>query len=243
MWLKNNIIPLKEIKLLKQIEKQLEERGYTPQIRKAIRNSKICIIDDKIEDLKSLIEGLRSEGFTHLVEMNRIESLNILIEGDYDLIILDLTGVATEISSDDGIGILAELKKVEPALPVLVVSGATTAPILAKKLSLADSIRAEPVLPADLAADVENLLKYRKDEFWGALSILKELRRLQPELAEKLKLNEKIKLKISSYYLKKDLKNSNHNIVRKMIKISGIVLRLGTLTMKIVEITKGFSAT
>lgn len=228
--------------MLKQIEKQLEERGYTPRVRRAIRNSKICIIDDKIDDLKSLIEGLRGEGFTNLVEMNRISSVNELIEGEYDLIILDLTGVASEISSEDGIGILAELKRIEPALPVLVVSGATTEPILAKKLSLADSIRAKPVLPADLASDVENLLKYRKDEFWGALSLLRELRRLNPELNDKLGFYNKIKLRILQYYIQKDLQKSNHKIVHKMLKVGDIVANFGALTLKIVKIAKGFSA-
>lgn len=227
--------------MFKEIERELDKRGFSLKTRNAIRNSKICIIDDKIEDLRSLIDGLKKEGFSHLIEKNKITSVNEIVESEYDLIILDLIGVANEISKEDGIGILEELKRKEPSLPILVVSGETTEPVLAKKLSLADSIRSKPVKSADLAADVESLLKYRKDDYWGALSILKELRKLHPELRERLNYIDKFKLYILQKSIKKKIIKADSNIGKKLLSVSKIVYDLGTFTLKIVKIVKGLS--
>ncbi|MFA6598733.1 MAG: response regulator [Ignavibacteriaceae bacterium] len=226
--------------MLNKIEENLIKRGFTPNVRNAIKNSKICIIDDGIQDLKSLIKGLKAEGFSNLVEKKKVNSVNELLQEDYDLIILDITGVAKEISAEDGIGVLSELKRHNPALQVLVVSGSSFSPELSQKLSQADLIRNKPVLPSDLSADVEELLKFRKDEYWAALSILKELRHLQPDILEKLKFFEKIKLRILQFRITKNLETFDSSIANKFIKIADIVTKLGTIGLRVVKISQGF---
>ncbi len=62
--------------MLDKIENNLIQRGFAPSIRASIKNSKICIIDDGINDLKSLIKGLKSEGFSNLVEKKQVHSIN-----------------------------------------------------------------------------------------------------------------------------------------------------------------------
>ncbi len=226
--------------MLEKIEQNLIKRGFTPNVRNSIKNSKICIIDDGIQDLRSLIKGLKSEGFTNLIEKKKVHSINELLQEDYDLIILDITGVAKEISAEDGMGVLSELKRNNPALQVLVVSGSSFSPELSQKLSQADLIRNKPVLPSDLAADVEELLKYRKDEYWAALSILRELRKLQPDIAEKLKLFEKIKLRILQFRITRNLETFDSSIANKFIKIADIITKLGTIGLRIIKISHGF---
>ncbi|AQT68844.1 osmolarity response regulator [Anaerohalosphaera lusitana] len=164
------------------LENALKRYGREADLRKAIRNARICIIDDQIDHLKSFVRGLNDEGFTNLVQKTHIESINELLENDYDLIVLDLQGVADGISADDGIGVIASLKESDPAMPILVVSGTNTSPDKSKIINQADLIRIKPVLPGDLASDIEDILKNRKSQYWGALAVLKELHKIKPEV-------------------------------------------------------------
>lgn len=234
------IIKTKRSFMLQQIEKNLIKRGFAPSVKEAIKNSKICIIDDGVHDLRSLIKGLKAEGFNNLVEKKKVTSINELLRENFDLVILDITGIAKDISAEDGIGVLMELKRNNPALQILVVSGSTFTPELSQKLNQADLIRNKPVLPTDLAADVEELLKFRKDEYWAAFSILKELRYLQHEISDKLGFWEIIKLKILQFRITKNLESFDSSVTNKLIKVAEIITKLGTISLRIVKISQGF---
>ena len=225
--------------MLKELEKELNGRGYTSEVRRLIRNAKICIIDDKIDDLESFIDGLKTEGFTNLIEKSHVESINELVENGYELIILDLKGVAEDISADDGIGVLDVLKQSAPALPILVISGTTTSPDKARILNQADLIRTKPVLPADLASDVEEILKMRKDPYWAGLAVLKELHRLKPEIASNLTWVEQIQLWWLQRTIIKKIEKHGDNIISKILKVASIVEKLGSLTIRILTIANG----
>jgi DNA-binding response OmpR family regulator len=227
--------------MLQELEQKLSQHGFSTDVRKAIRNAKICIIDDQIEHLRSFIEGLKKEGFTNLIEKNHVGSVNELLDGGYDLIVLDLKGVAEDISSDDGIGVVDSLNKSDPALPVLVISGSTTSPAKAKILSQADLIRTKPVLPADLASDVEDILKTRKDPYWSALTILKELERVKSGITSNLTFMDKIKLWWLQRAIIKKIDKHEDGILPKILKIASIVEKFGSITARIVTIAKGIS--
>lgn len=224
------------------LETRLEEHGLSPEVRKAIRNAKICVIDDQLDHLESFLEGLRKEGFSNLTKLNQVTSVNDLLSSDYDLIVLDLSGVAKGVAEDDGIGVLGMLKRADPGLPVLVVTGSTTPPDLAHTLSLADAIRMKPIMPADLAADVEALLKIRKDMYWASLAILRELKRMRSEFAEKLGFWDKMKLRFYQYKLQKNLEDRAPGIVMRITKIAGILVNVGSLGIKIVSIANGLAS-
>ncbi len=228
--------------MLKELEQELSQRGFTPDVRKAIRNAKICIIDDQIEHLKSFIDGLKKEGFTNLVQKNCVESVNELLESGYDLIILDLKGVAEDISAEDGIGIIETLKQSNPTLPVLIISGTTTTPDKASILSQADLIRTKPVLPADLASDVDDILKTRKDLYWSAFAVLKELKRIQPEISQDLSIPDKIRL----WFLQRSIINKvikhDESVASKVLKVASVVGKLGSIAIHITTIAKGIGS-
>lgn len=227
--------------MLKELEKELNRRGYTPEVRKLIRNAKICIIDDQIEHLRSFIAGLKKEGFTNLVEKSHVESINELVESDYELIILDIKGIAEDISSADGVGVLESLKQSAPALPILIISGTTTSPDKAKILSQADLIRTKPVLPADLAGDVEDILKTRKDPYWSALAVLQELQRIKPEITHDLNFIDKVRLWWLQRAIIRKIKKHEDDVISKVLKVSSIVGKLGSLAIRIVTIVKGLN--
>lgn len=227
--------------MLKELEKELSRRGCSQEVRKAIHNAKICIVDDKIDDLRSFMDGLKKEGFTNLIEKTHVESVNELLESGYELIVLDLKGVAEEIFANDGIGVIEALKHSDPALPILVISGTTTTPDKAKILSQADLIRTKPVLPADLASDVEDILKTRKDMYWSALIVLKELQRIQPEVVHDLDYTSRIKLWWLKRQIVAKIRNCDQGVISKVLKVASIVEKLGSLAIRIVAIAKGLS--
>lgn len=227
--------------MLTELESELNKRGFPPKVRISIHNAKICIIDDKIDDLRSFMDGLRKEGFTNLIEKTHVESVNELLEGGYELIVLDLKGVAEDISAGDGIGIIETLKDKDPTLPILVVSGTTTTPDKAKTLSQADLIRTKPILPADLASDVETILKSRKDPYWGALTVLKELQRIWPQIASELTFMDKIKLWWLQRVIATKIRNYDQHVVSKVLKLALIIKKVGSLAIRINAIAHGIS--
>lgn len=226
---------------LRAIEKQLESRGYSEDVREAIRNARICIVDDRIEDLKSLTQSLRAEGFNNLLEFSRVGSVDDLIARRFDLVILDLTGVAAEISTDDGIGVLEHLKTTQPTLPVLVVTGTTTPPSKVATVNRADLIRSKPVKALELVSDVEQLLRPYKDQYWAAFEMLKELRRVDSDLQGELSLTQRGWLWWRRRQLSKRLVSQEGSTVDAIVSIGSLVKDTGTTALKIVAIAKKFT--
>jgi DNA-binding response OmpR family regulator len=226
---------------LEKLEDLLSSRGFPPDTRKAIKNAKICIVDDKLEDLQSFVDGLKTEGFTNLIEMAEVSSVDAILQQQFDLVILDLAGVAQGTLKDDGIGVLENLKRAEPWLPILVVTGSSFEIEHSKVLSAADLARSKPILPSDLAADVELLLRYKKDAFWAALDMLKELRKLSPEISDHIGWIPRFKLAYYRYRVTKDLENNSKTVTDRLLKIAAVVNPLGSAALRIQQIAKGFS--
>jgi len=221
---------------------KLESKGISQEIRTAIRSSKICIIDDQISDLKSMTSALKKEGFNNIIEMNKVVSIESILNERFDLIVLDLGGVATEISKDDGYGVLARLKELEPALPILVITGSTTPPDKLTTVNKADLIRSKPVYPAELASDVDLILKTSKDEFWAGIELLTELIKINHKIMTDLPLFERIKLYFHKRAIIKKITNEDKDIIANIIKISRITAKLGSASLKISRIAHGLGA-
>ena len=225
---------------LRLLESELDRRGLSSSVRTAIRNAKIAVIDDHIEDLKGVLDGLRAEGFNNLVEMRGVSSVNALLELDFDLIILDLVGIASGISAHDGVGVLTAIKKADPVLPVLVVSGNAITPNVARQLNEADLIRSKPVRPVELAQDVSELLRVKKDEYWAGVAVLNELHRLQPDIREKLSWQHRLMLGWHVHRLSKQIASGSPGILHRLLRITDIVSRLGTVALRVTKLGAGF---
>jgi DNA-binding response OmpR family regulator len=224
-------------KELKKIEIDLYDRGLPELIREAIRKSRICIIDNALDDLKSLHDNLKKEGFNNLEKHKSAPSINKILSSHYDLIILDLNDVANEITEEDGIGVLKMLKERQPTLPILVVTGQRISPDDHPALSNADLIRKKPILAADLASDVETILKMSRDRFWGALSILRELNKIDIELKKEIGFVKRAQLHYVRKSIEKKLTHREEDIIDKIRKLSSILKNTGTLTHRIIQIS------
>jgi len=223
-------------KEIKKIESELHENGLPEHVRQEIRKAKICIIDNAIDDLKSLHDNLKKEGFNNLEKFKSAPYINKILTSHYDLIILDLNDVANEITEDDGVGVLKLLKEREPYLPILIVTGQRISPENQLILNKADLIRKKPILAADLASDVEAILKNTHDKFWASISILKELNSIDIELRKKISLIKRIKLHFFRKSMEKRLINREEDIVDKINKIANLLKGLESITGRIIQI-------
>ena len=223
-------------KEIKKIESELHENGLPEHVRQEIRKAKICIIDNAIDDLKSLHDNLKKEGFNNLEKFKSAPYINKILTSHYDLIILDLNDVANEITEDDGVGVLKLLKEREPYLPILIVTGQRISPENQLILNKADLIRKKPILADDLASDVEAILKNTHDKFWASISILKELNSIDIELRKKISLIKRIKLHFFRKSMEKRLINREEDIVDKINKIANLLKGLESITGRIIQI-------
>ncbi|MGY6630090.1 MAG: response regulator [Wenzhouxiangella sp.] len=168
---------------LRDLEEVLRKKPVDRESDKRIRGSKIAIIDDEADALKSMINGVRREGFTNIEIITSVHSVYDLLNKDFDLIVLDLKGVASKQFKDDGVTVLSEIKNRAPEIPVLVLSGSTLSPNLSYELSRADRILTKPIRPGNLAAEIRETLMPQKDIYWATFKLLKELENLSEHSA------------------------------------------------------------
>lgn len=224
-------------KELKKIEIDLHDSGLPESVRQEIRKCRICIIDNALDDLKSLHDNLKKEGFNNIEKHKSAPPINTILNSHYDLIILDLNDVANEITEEDGIGVLKMLKERQPSLPILVVTGQRISPDDHPALNNADLIRKKPILAADLASDVETIMKLSRDKFWGALSILRELNKVDIELKKEIGFFKRLQLHSVRKSIEKKLTHREEDIVDKIKKLASILKSVGTLTHRIIQIS------
>lgn len=206
-------------KELKKLEIQLIDNGLTESQLREIRKSKICIIDNEVEDLKSLHDSLKLEGFSNLKKFKKSPPINDILSEHYDIILLDLNDVANEITELDGLGVLQLLKERSPSLPILVITGQNTPPELREIINMADLVRKKPVLAADLANDVDTILRYYHNKFWASILLLKELNKIDIELQKELGFFQKLKLHYLRKRLEKKLIKKEEDIISKLEKL------------------------
>lgn len=225
---------------LKKIEVDLYDIGLQELIRRRIRNSKICIIDNEFEDLKSLHDGLKKEGFTNLEKFKKSPPINDILSSHYDVILLDLNDVAQDISEEDGLGILKLLKQREPLLPILVVTGQKISPEVQPIISLADLVRKKPVYASDLANDVDTLLKSYHDKFWASLLLLKELNTIDIELKKELSFLKRLQLHLTRKSIEKKLTSREEDIIIKLEKLLKLLKSTHSISNTITKLSLNF---
>jgi len=120
---------LKKIKIPMNIE----------EIKKRVR---IVVVDD--ED-SFPVKLFKSEGYS-IDKWNKVTDVTYgkLESGFYDIIVLDIKGVAKDISSDDGLGVLESIKEKNPAQIIIAYSQYTYDLSKAHFWELADEKIAKP---------------------------------------------------------------------------------------------------
>jgi len=77
----------------------------------------ILIVDDEKNYLVILEALLAPEGYEVITEHNPINALRLIKETDFDLVITDM-----KMPKMDGIELLDEVKKIDPEVPVIIMT-------------------------------------------------------------------------------------------------------------------------
>ncbi|MCU0597662.1 MAG: sigma-54 dependent transcriptional regulator [Desulfobacterales bacterium] len=120
----------------------------------------ILIVDDETSILKTLSGILSDEGFETITASNGYEALKILDSESPDLVLLDIW-----MPGIDGIDTLKEIKKIQPATPVVMITGHGTieTAVNATKIGAFDFIE-KPISIDKVIVAINNALNFRRLE-------------------------------------------------------------------------------
>jgi two-component system nitrogen regulation response regulator NtrX len=120
----------------------------------------ILVVDDEVTILDSLSGILSDEGFEVLTASNGYEALKIIEEESPDLVLLDIW-----MPGIDGIETLREIKRTNPFLKVVIISGHGTieTAVRATKLGAYDFIE-KPLSIEKVVVTINNALNFRRLE-------------------------------------------------------------------------------
>ena len=146
--------------------------------------SRILIAEDEPNIVRFLARGLQAQGYATTAAADGEAALYLAETGEFDLMLLDLG-----LPRLDGLGVLAELRRSEVRLPVIVLT-ARSAPgdIVAGLDGGADDYMSKPFRLAELLARVRVRLRpdHAREEFLlrtGGLSL--DLRTRQAQVADR----------------------------------------------------------
>ena len=127
----------------------------SPTIDQLKAKARVLVVDDQTFEY---LPALKKEGLD-VKWVKDIASTVAIEQGDYDVVLLDLHGVATSISPKQGIGALMQIKRGSPAQMLIAYSSASWNVTDSRELELADAIldKAQAAFP-DFRQSVVKLL-------------------------------------------------------------------------------------
>lgn len=118
------------------------------------KRTRIVVIDDEESFPISLFQD---EGYS-IDKWQTVKDFNKLENGFYDIIVLDIKGVAKHISEDDGLGVLENLKRRNPAQIIISYSQHSYDLSKIKFFQLADENIAKPSDYLKIKSIIDNLI-------------------------------------------------------------------------------------
>lgn len=186
---------------------QIEITKAQVDIEELKKRLRIVVIDD--ED--SFPVKLFQEAGYSIDKWDSVENYSKLESGFYDIIVLDITGIAKHISENDGLGVLEDLKRYNPTQIIIAFSQHSFDLSKAKFWQMADDHIAKPSDFLKIKRVINNLIetKFTSHRYLNSIEELIE--------HSNLSLNEKNNTK---KYLSNTF-NSNKKIDKdKLIEIS-----------------------
>jgi len=205
---------------------QVSAKPSLPALLKLVR---VLVIDDDPNSFP--IKALQSEGYS-IEYWPNVENVGRLENGEFDIIILDIKGVATQWSSQDGLGVLEHLKKRNPAQIIVAFSGETFDLNATRFFKLADETLPKPVDALKCKQVIDGMLEtsFTIQHFWAGISKIlaadgasdKAIRAVEERIVEAIDRNGKVE----SAYFHALVKTMDHALVlasltESILKLSG----------------------
>jgi two-component system nitrogen regulation response regulator NtrX len=125
-----------------------------------VKRENILLIDDEEIILGTVGDDLREEGFSVVQANNGAEGLRQFRAGEFDLVISDLM-----MDEVDGFGVLREIKRASPAIPVIIITGYPSSKAAKEALILgASDIIIKPSGPGEIFKVISRQIEISKNE-------------------------------------------------------------------------------
>lgn len=195
-----------------------------PSVDVLRKRTRILVIDD--DENSFPFEIMRNEGYA-IDYWPKVQNLSRLEGGEYDIIVLDIGGVAKEYTHEDGLGILEHLKDANPAQIVVAFSGQTFDLSKNRFWRLADDSLSKPVDATRCKRMLDSLIenKMTLSHYWGA--VIEVLKREQVSDKNIAQIEDRLARAIES----KDT-DKVCDILRSACKKADLALRLASVGMK-----------
>lgn len=190
------------------------------------KRTRIIVIDDEDSFPISLFltEGYAIDKWEKVVDYCKLEN------GFYDIIILDIRGIAEEFSDDDGLGVLVDLKEKNPAQIIISFSQFGYDLNKVKFFQLADENISKPSDFLKIKKIINNLIlnQFKPERYINALNLLlrknnidrKNIRKLNIEIAKAIK-----KRQIPNWAKLFDFLADNTDLMMKSISLTKTILK------------------
>ncbi|WP_313803520.1 hypothetical protein [Flavobacterium sp.] len=203
--------------------KQLETSSSFEELKRLTR---IVVIDD---ENSFPVQIFQDEGYS-IDKWDIVKDYNKLENGYYDIIVLDIKGVAQHISENDGLGVLQSLKKQNPAQIVISYSQHSYDLSKIQFFQLADENIAKPSDYLKIKSIINNLIssKFKSERYISALTHTLQANHVNPKDIEKYNfiLAKSIKSKKNPDW-DKSLEFIEHrpDLVKQTISLSKTILK------------------
>lgn len=118
------------------------------------KKSKILLVDDEVNCLRSVKDVIDLEGFECLTANSGFAALEIFARNDIDIVVTDI-----RMPNMNGIELLKKIKERKPSTPVLMLTGYGSIEDAVNSIKLgAYNYILKPVNVADLLADIQDIL-------------------------------------------------------------------------------------
>jgi hypothetical protein len=190
------------------------------------KRTRIVVIDDEDSFPVSIFEN---EGYS-INKWDTVKDYHKLESGFFDIIVLDIKGVAKHLSQDDGIGVLVDLKEKNPAQIIISYSQHSYDLNKVKFFQLADDNIAKPSDYLKIKRTIDNLIatKFKPDRYITALNNLLRSNNLSEKDITKV-VNEisKAITKKESPNISKTLSsiNGKSDLIKQVISLSNTILK------------------
>jgi len=189
------------------------------------KRARILVIDD---DPSAFPHKLLSKEGYNVIYWKTLQNLRDLENGEYDIIVLDIHGIApSDVSTTAGLGVLTHIKKYNPAHSVVAYSGHRSDLSHADFWNIADDYLGKPSSLLDCKEKIDSLLEKKFTANYYA-NVLKQILREHG-------VSEKQITTLESAVVKKN-KTGTPLSEESITKITGIAKNVATTVTVIVNV-------